>query len=77
MLLTDNQGELIATISEQRHVIQTKDFVIKGLFLEIERLKAENSELKTKQDVKQWHLENSLKNVQEIKEIMNFKKVGV
>ncbi len=53
MLLTDNQGELIATISEQRHVIQTKDFVIKGLFLEIERLKTENSELKTKQDVKQ------------------------
>jgi predicted RNase H-like nuclease (RuvC/YqgF family) len=84
MLLTDNPKELSSIIDEQRHVIHSNNFTIKTLMIEIERLQdditlleSENSELKTKQDVIISHLENSLKNVQELKEIMNFKKIGV
>lgn len=83
MLLTNNSGELMSIISEQKDIIHSKDFTIKALINEVKRLEddnqlleSENSELKTKLSVINSHLENSLKGVNELKEIMNFKKIG-
>lgn len=84
MLLTNNPAELSATVEEQKRIITSKDFTIKALMIEIKKLEddnklleSQNSELKTKLSVVDSHLEESLKGVNELKEIMNFRKIGV
>lgn len=84
MLLTDNPKELISIIDEQRNIVHSLECTIKALMIEIKKLEddnklleSQNSELKTKLSVIDSHLENSLKGVNELKEIMNFRKIGV
>lgn len=76
MLLTDNPKELMSIIDEQNRVIKALMIEIEKLEDDNKLLESQNSELKTKLSVIDSHLEESLKGVNELKEIMNF-RIGV